>query len=129
MPKHLRLSVIEIITDGGSGSHWTAAATLRIVEAERDRDPLSGHASPRKREDQACMSIVARRNGVVHSAARIAGEGSRSKGECRRALTDMTRWSRSSPSICLPALDNDGKPARKAMSRRDNWLGPAANIR
>ncbi len=32
MPKHVLMSEIEIITDGGRRRRWTAAEKLRIVE-------------------------------------------------------------------------------------------------
>jgi len=44
------MSETEIITDGGRRRRWTAAEKLRIVEETL--------------EDQASISIVARRNGV-----------------------------------------------------------------
>lgn len=51
MPEHVLVSEIEIITDGGRRRRWTAAEKLRIVEETL--------------EDQASISIVARRNGVA----------------------------------------------------------------
>ena len=51
MPEHVLMSEIEIITDGGRRRRWTAAEKLRIVEETL--------------EDQASISIVARRNGVA----------------------------------------------------------------
>ncbi|GGF80852.1 transposase [Paracoccus acridae] len=51
MPKHVLMSEIEIITDGGRRRRWTAAEKLRIVE-----ETLDGQAS---------ISVVARRNGVA----------------------------------------------------------------
>lgn len=51
MPEHVLMSEIEIITDGGRRRRWTAGEKLQIVE-----DTL---------EDQASISIVARRNGVA----------------------------------------------------------------
>ena len=50
MPEHVRMSEVEIITDGGRRRRWTAAEKLRIVE-----ETLDGQAS---------ISVVARRNGV-----------------------------------------------------------------
>ena len=35
MPKHVLMSEIEIITDGGRRRRWTAAEKLRIVEDSR----------------------------------------------------------------------------------------------
>lgn len=51
MPKHVLMTEIEIITDGGRRRRWTAAEKLRIVEETLD--------------DRASISIVARRNGVA----------------------------------------------------------------
>ena len=51
MPKHVLMSEIEIITDGGRRRRWTAAEKLRIVE-----ETLDGQSS---------ISVVARRNGVA----------------------------------------------------------------
>ena len=51
MPEHVLMSEIEIITDGGRRRRWTASEKLRIVEETL--------------EDQASISIVARRNGVA----------------------------------------------------------------
>lgn len=51
MPEHVLMSEIEIITDGGRRRRWTAAEKLRIVEETLD--------------DQASISIIARRNGVA----------------------------------------------------------------
>ena len=51
MPKHVLMSEIEIITDGGRRRRWTAAEKLRIVEETLD--------------DRASISVVARRNGVA----------------------------------------------------------------
>jgi len=51
MPEHVLMSEIEIITDGGLRRRWTAAEKLRIVEETLD--------------DQASISVVARRNGVA----------------------------------------------------------------
>ena len=51
MPEHVLMSEIEIITDGGRRSRWSAAEKLRIVE-----ETLDGQAS---------ISVVARRNGVA----------------------------------------------------------------
>ena len=51
MPKHVLMSEIEIITDGGRRRRWTAAEKLRIVEETLD--------------DSASISVVARRNGVA----------------------------------------------------------------
>lgn len=51
MPEHVLMSEIEIITNGGRRRRWTAAEKLRIVEETL--------------EDQASISIVARRNGVA----------------------------------------------------------------
>lgn len=51
MPKHMLMSEIEIISDGGRRRHWTAADKLRIVEETLD--------------EGASISVVARRNGVA----------------------------------------------------------------
>ena len=51
MPKHVLMSEIEFITDGGRRRRWTAAEKLRIVE-----ETLDGQSS---------ISVVARRNGVA----------------------------------------------------------------
>lgn len=51
MPEHVLMTEIEIITDGGRRRHWTTADKLRIVEETLD--------------DQASISVVARRNGVA----------------------------------------------------------------
>lgn len=51
MPKHVLMSEIEIITDGGRRRRWSAAEKLRIVEETLD--------------DRASISVVARRNGVA----------------------------------------------------------------
>jgi len=51
MPKHVLMSDIEIITDGGRRRRWSAAEKLRIVEETLD--------------DRASISVVARRNGVA----------------------------------------------------------------
>ena len=51
MPKHVLMSEIEIITDGGRRRRWTAAEKLRIVQETLD--------------DRASISVVARRNGVA----------------------------------------------------------------
>lgn len=51
MPKHVLMSGIEIITDGGRRRRWTAAEKLRIVQETLD--------------DRASISVVARRNGVA----------------------------------------------------------------
>jgi transposase len=53
MPKHVLMSEIEIITDGGRRRRWTAAEKLRVVEETLD--------------DRASISVVARRNGVAHN--------------------------------------------------------------
>jgi transposase-like protein len=49
--KHVLMSEIEIIIDGGCRHRWTAAEKLRIVEETLD--------------DRASISVVARRNGVA----------------------------------------------------------------
>lgn len=51
MPEHMLMSEIEIITDGGRRRRWTASEKLRIVEETLD--------------DQASISVIARRNGVA----------------------------------------------------------------
>lgn len=51
MPKHVLMSEIEIVTDGGRRRRWSAAEKLRIVEETLD--------------DRASISVVARRNGVA----------------------------------------------------------------
>ncbi|WPZ16172.1 IS3 family transposase [Nitratireductor rhodophyticola] len=51
MPKHVLMSDYEIITDGGRRRRWTSSEKLRIVE-----DTL---------EENASISVVARRNGVA----------------------------------------------------------------
>lgn len=51
MPEHVLMSEIEIITDGGRRRRWTASEKLRIVEETLD--------------DQASISVIARRNGVA----------------------------------------------------------------
>ncbi|GHG36020.1 transposase [Paracoccus aerius] len=51
MPKHVLMSEMEIITDGGRRRRWTAAEKLRIVQEALD--------------DRASISVVARRNGVA----------------------------------------------------------------
>ena len=51
MPKHVLMSEIEIITDGGRRRRWPAAEKMRIVEETL--------------EDGASISVVARRNGVA----------------------------------------------------------------
>ena len=51
MPKHVLMSEIEIITDGGRRRRWPAAEKLRIVEETL--------------EEGASISVVARRNGVA----------------------------------------------------------------
>ena len=51
MPRHVLMSEIEIVPDGGRRRRWTAAGKLRIVE-----ETLDGQAS---------LSAVARRNGVA----------------------------------------------------------------
>ena len=65
MPKHVLISEIEIITDGGRRRRWTAAEKLRIVE-----ETLDG---------QTGISVVARRNGVapnlLHRWRRLMLEG------------------------------------------------------
>ena len=51
MPEHLRMSEIEIITDGGRRHRWSAPEKLRIVE-----ESLANWGS---------IPIVTRRNGVT----------------------------------------------------------------
>ncbi len=51
MPEHVRMPEIELITDGGRRRRWTAAEKRRFAEETL--------------EDQASVSIVARRNGVA----------------------------------------------------------------
>ena len=51
MPKHVLMSEIEIITDGGRRRRWSAAEKVRIVEETL--------------EDRTSISVVARRNGVA----------------------------------------------------------------
>jgi transposase len=51
MPKHVLMSEIEIITDGGRRRRWSAAEKLRIVEETLD--------------ERESISVVARRNGVA----------------------------------------------------------------
>jgi len=51
MPEHVLMSEIEIITDGGRRRRWSAAEKLRIVEETLD--------------EQASISVLARRNGVA----------------------------------------------------------------
>ena len=51
MPEHVLMPEIELITDGGRRRRWTAAEKRRFAEETL--------------EDQASVSIVARRNGVA----------------------------------------------------------------
>ena len=51
MPRHVLMSEIEIVPDGGHRRRWNAAEKLGIVE-----ETLDGQAS---------LSAVARRNGVA----------------------------------------------------------------
>lgn len=70
MHKHVLMSEMEIISNGGCRRRWTAAETLRIVEERLD--------------DRAGISVVARRDDVAPNPVRIAGDGARSEGECYR---------------------------------------------
>ena len=51
MPRHVLMSEIEIVPDGGRRRRWTAAEKLGIIEEMLDGQPS--------------LSAVARRNGVA----------------------------------------------------------------
>ena len=58
MPEHMRMSEIEILTDGGRRGRWSAAETLRIVEDAGRKGQYLGGGAPAWRGAEPALSLA-----------------------------------------------------------------------